>query len=247
LSKSKNISAAAASRLSGFQAKQELEVAKSKRRKDDNRKALLISAAAVVLAIFAQFSYFSFGPGSVEKPFQNAEIVPKPEIAENRTWIGSVTIGEAELEFELDGVNAPQAVANFVKLTTAEFFEGISCHRLVTDGIYVLQCGDPVEDGSGGPGYTWGPLENTPEDDRYTEGVLAMARRGGDGASMGSQFFIVYQDSRIPSDAAGGYTVFGKITAGLDSLKPIIDAGVEGGATDGKPVANTMITRIEVK
>ena len=156
-------------------------------------------------------------------------------------------VGDAALELELDGVNAPQAVANFIDLNSKDFYEGVSCHRLVTEGIYVLQCGDPSGDGSGGPGYTFGPIENAPSDDLYKEAVLAMARVGGDGSSMGSQFFIVYQDSTIPSDAAGGYTIFGKITQGLDQLGPIINAGVEGGATDGPPALPTAIGAIELR
>jgi peptidyl-prolyl cis-trans isomerase B (cyclophilin B) len=156
-------------------------------------------------------------------------------------------VGDAALELELDGVNAPQAVANFISLSRDGFFEGVSCHRLVTDGIYVLQCGDPSGNGSGGPGYNFGPIENAPADDSYVTGSLAMARVGGDGNSMGSQFFIVYQDSRIPSDAAGGYTVFGKITGGLDQLEPIISAGVQGGATDGPPAVETKLGAIEVR
>jgi peptidyl-prolyl cis-trans isomerase B (cyclophilin B) len=74
-----------------------------------------------------------------------------------------------------------------------------------------------------------------------------MARVGGNASSMGSQFFIVYQDSRIPSDSAGGYTVFGKITLGLDQLTPIIEAGVEGGASDGPPALPTVLSAIELR
>jgi peptidyl-prolyl cis-trans isomerase B (cyclophilin B) len=155
-------------------------------------------------------------------------------------------VGEANLELELDGVNAPQAVANFLALSEKGFYEGVSCHRLVTDGIFVLQCGDPSGNGSGGPGYNFGPIENAPADDTYVTGSLAMARVGGDGSSMGSQFFIVYQDSRIPSDAAGGYTIFGKITSGLDQLEPVISAGVEGGASDGPPAVKTSLGAIKL-
>jgi peptidyl-prolyl cis-trans isomerase B (cyclophilin B) len=64
---------------------------------------------------------------------------------------------------------------------------------------------------------------------------------------MGSQFFIVSQDSRIPSDAAGGYTIFGKITSGLDLLEPVISAGVEGGASDGPPAQETRLSSIELR
>ena len=252
MSNQKKIANAAADRLSSFQAKQSLETAKAARRKSDNRLAVMFGAGAVVLALVGQLAYFSFGPGSVtesaEVPrVENSEQVPDESIAEARVWTGSMNVGDATLELELDGVNAPQAVANFVSLAQSGFYEGVSCHRLVTDGIYVLQCGDPSGNGSGGPGYTFGPIENAPADESYLTGSLAMARIGGDGNSMGSQFFIVYQDSRIPSDAAGGYTIFGKITSGLDLLDPIISAGVEGGATDGPPAMETLLSSIELR
>ncbi len=69
-----------------------------------------------------------------------------------------------------------------------------------------------------------------------------MARQSGNAASQGSQFFIVYKDSTIPSDSAGGYTVLGKITSGLDTLMTdVTDKGVQGGGTDGKPAVTTKI------
>ena len=256
MSSKKKATGISSDRLEAFEAKQQLELSKASRRKADNRLALMFGSGAVVLALVGQLAYFSFGPGSVTEsteaepeadPVENAEVVPAPALAESRIWTGSMQVGEASLELELDGVNAPQAVANFLDLSNKGFFEGVTCHRLVTDGIFVLQCGDPSGNGSGGPGYNFGPIENAPSDDSYVTGTLAMARVGGNGNSMGSQFFIVYQDSRIPSDAAGGYTVFGKITAGLDQLAPIIEAGVEGGASDGPPALPTVLSTIELR
>ena len=252
MSTQKKIANAAAERLESFQAKQTLETAKASRRKSDNRLAVMFGVGAVALALVGQFAYFSFGPGvvteSTEAPtVENSEVVPDVALAESRVWTGSMNVGEATLELELDGVNAPQAVANFVSLSQSGFYEGVSCHRLVTDGIYVLQCGDPDGTGGGGPGYNFGPIENAPADDSYVTGSLAMARVGGDGNSMGSQFFIVYQDSRIPSDDVGGYTIFGKITSGLDGLEPVISAGVQGGATDGPPALETLLSAIELR
>jgi peptidyl-prolyl cis-trans isomerase B (cyclophilin B) len=252
VSTQKKIANAAAERLESFQAKQTLETAKASRRKSDNKLAVMFGVGAVALALVGQFAYFSFGPGVVtetaETPtVENSELVPDVAIAESRVWTGSMNVGEATLEIELDGVNAPQAVANFISLSQSGFYEGVSCHRLVTDGIYVLQCGDPDGTGGGGPGYNFGPIENAPADDSYVTGSLAMARVAGNGSSMGSQFFIVYQDSRIPSDDAGGYTIFGKITAGLDGLETVISAGVEGGASDGPPALETRLSTIELR
>jgi peptidyl-prolyl cis-trans isomerase B (cyclophilin B) len=113
--------------------------------------------------------------------------------------------------------------------------------------MYVLQCGDPLGTGSGGPGYNFGPIENAPADNIYGEGLLAMARRGGDANSQGSQFFIVYKDTQLGSDAAGGYTVFGKVTSGLDVVKAIAADGTADGSGDGQPKNAVIISSVNVK
>ncbi|WP_029287079.1 peptidylprolyl isomerase [Cellulomonas sp. HZM] len=177
----------------------------------------------------------------------NLSEVPAPALAENRTWTGDLTLSQGDLGITLDGAKAPQAVANFVTLADKGFFDGTKCHRLTTEGIYVLQCGDPEGTGNGGPGYTWGPIENAPADNVYPAGTIAMARVGGDGSSMGSQFFIVYKDSTIGADSAGGYTVFGKVTSGLDVVTAIADAGTKDKASDGAPVNDVIIKGVKVK
>jgi peptidyl-prolyl cis-trans isomerase B (cyclophilin B) len=179
--------------------------------------------------------------------------VPDPSLAQNRTWTGDIALSQGDLGIELDGAAAPQAVANFVTLAGKGFFTSTKCHRLTTEGIFVLQCGDPpaqgVADtttgGTGGPGYTWGPIENAPADGVYPAGTIAMARTGNDGSSMGSQFFLVYKDSPIPADDAGGYTVFGHITSGMDVLQAIADAGtVEGTQV---PVSDVIIEGVNIQ
>jgi peptidyl-prolyl cis-trans isomerase B (cyclophilin B) len=158
-------------------------------------------------------------------------------------WSGSLTLNDVPLQVELDGIKAPQAVASTISLASSGFYNNVPCHRLTTAGIFVLQCGDPQADGSGGPGYEYGPVENAPADDLYPAGTIAMARQSGNGSSMGSQFFIVYADSSIPSDVAGGYSVIGRVTGGLDLLqKQVVDAGVQNGSNDGKPVVDVRIT-----
>ncbi|MDO8151360.1 peptidylprolyl isomerase [Isoptericola sp. b408] len=177
--------------------------------------------------------------------------LPDPSVAEDRSWTASLDLcvdGVTEtVELELAGADAPQAVASFVALADQGYFDGTQCHRLTTQGIYVLQCGDPTATGTGGPGYSFGPVENAPADDVYPAGTLAMARRGGDAASMGSQFFLVYEDSTIPSDAAGGYKVFGTVTSGLDLIQAVADAGTADGAGDGSPVSPVIIEGVETQ
>ncbi|UZN05134.1 peptidylprolyl isomerase [Cellulomonas sp. S1-8] len=175
----------------------------------------------------------------------NDGVVPDAALAEDRAWSGAITTSAGEIGIELDGAAAPQAVANFVTLAAEGYFDGTICHRLVTEGIRVLQCGDPTATGMGDPGYAWGPVENAPSDDVYPAGTIAMARIGGDGESMGSQFFLVYEDSQIPSDAAGGYTVFGQITSGLDVVQAIADAGTQDGSE--RPVTDVTIEGVEIQ
>lgn len=250
--KTQNIYASAAASAQKFEQHKAAAEQKSNLRKTDNRFALMVSGGAVALALLLQLAYFGFGPGYVASSPEasastNSALVPSPSLAEGREWSGSLTVGGKKLEITLDGRAAPQAVANFVSLAGKSFYQDVSCHRITTAGIFVLQCGDPNGDGTGGPGYNWGPVENAPTDDNYKEGYLAMARRGGDGSSMGSQFFIVYKDSMIPSDAAGGYTVFGKITKGLSGLNAIIKAGTADGSSDGKPAVETKLGAIALK
>jgi peptidyl-prolyl cis-trans isomerase B (cyclophilin B) len=245
-------------KLASFQAKQGLKVQREGTRRKDNRLALIASGAAIGLAVVGQMLYFSVGPGFVAPteevataeptPTQtNSDLVPDPAIAEGRTWTGSLNLNDQSIGLELYGDLAPQATANFVTLAKQGYFEGVSCHRLTTAGIFVLQCGDPDGTGTGGPGYTFGPIENAPLDDMYGEGYLAMARVGGDGFSMGSQFFIVYGSSQILSDAAGGYTVFGKVTSGLDAVKVIAAAGTADGSSDGAPINAVSLSGISVE
>ncbi len=264
--KSNDMQAAAKKSLKTFEEKQNVVDHRIKVRAKDNKLAVLVTAAAFVVALVAQYSYFGFGPGVAKdfcidftqtpKPAVSGTpvplLIPDASISECREWTGVMTINNSNLDIRLDGEAAPQAVANFVDLINLGFYKGVSCHRLTTAGIYVLQCGDPEGNGTGGPGYTFGPLENAPiaaegEQPIYKKGVLAMARSANSPESQGSQFFIVYQDSTIPNDGAGGYTVFGEVTAGLAGLDSIISAGVQGDTGDGKPKTKTIINNITIK
>ena len=251
-----------------FEARQAVHEHRVTRSKRDNLVAGIALGVVAVLVTAAQIYFFTAGPGGAvaggetpaatepagttpgaTAPVANGGQVPDPAAAEGRTWTGTMTFNDAvQLGIELDGAAAPQAVANLVTLNNAHYFDGTACHRLTTAGIFVLQCGDPEGTGRGGPGYSWGPIENAPADNVYPAGTIAMARKGGDGASMGSQFFIVYEDSTIPADAAGGYTVLGRVTSGLDEFKAQLTApGVAGGASDGAPAVPATITAIAVQ
>ncbi|QTX04599.1 peptidylprolyl isomerase [Agromyces archimandritae] len=247
-------------RLRTYQARQESHRLKEHRRVRDNVIASVALVAVAALAIWAQLFYFSGGPGApdpVASPSatpapsaaegENQGDVPSPEIAEGRSWTGTLTLNDTiPLGIELDGAAAPQAVSSEISLIQAGFYDGLACHRLTTSGLFVLQCGDPAGDGTGGPGYSYGPIENAPADGQYPAGTIAMAR-AADPYSQGSQFFIVYDDTELPGDT-GGYSVIGRVTSGLDQLKSgIVDGGVEGGASDGAPATPVKITGFTIE
>ncbi len=137
--------------------------------------------------------------------------------------------------------NAQQTVDSEAFLASSGFYNNTSCHRLTTDGIYVLQCGDPAGDGSGGPGYSV-PDENLPAEGEanYPAGTIAMANAGP--GTSGSQFFIVYADTTLPA----GYSIWGNVVSGLDIVQEVASVGVEGGLTDGPPKQPVFINTATV-
>lgn len=252
-------------RLQVFRAHQAVHEAQVKRRRGEQ---VLAGAIMVVTVAVASLGYWAWGVQNSENTVSAEEAVdelvdsleeqpaetdaapsaPDISLSEYRAWDAALTLDGVELDLRLNGFVAPQAVANFISLSREGFFDGTACHRLTTDGIFVLQCGDPEGTGQGGPDYRFGPIENAPEDDVYEAGTIAMARVSNDGESMGSQFFIVYDDSSIPSDTAGGYTVFGTVTSGLDQLvSDVVSQGVIDGATDGRPVAPAVISKVTIR
>jgi peptidyl-prolyl cis-trans isomerase B (cyclophilin B) len=246
------LSKAAQQRVKTYEAKSNQHESRKGQRRRDNRIAVIAGVSALALALGAQLGYATLNPStpsasSSPDTSDNVLKVPDKALAEDRTWTGSMTLNDGKVGFELDGKKAPQAVANFVTLAKRAYFKGVNCHRVTTEAMYVLQCGDPLGTGSGGPGYNFGPIENAPADNIYGEGLLAMARRGGDAYSQGSQFFIVYKDTQLGSDAAGGYTVFGKVTSGLDVVKAIAADGTADGSGDGQPKNAVIISSVNVK
>ncbi len=169
---------------------------------------------------------------------------PDPSLSEDAKWTATVTTNCGDIVLELDGELAPQTVASFLMLSEDGYYDDTSCHRLTTEGIFVLQCGDPTGTGSGDPGYSYG-VENAPPDGIYPTGTLAMAR-SADPNSNGSQFFIVYDDTQLPVEG-GGYSIFGSVQSGLDIVNSIAEAGVEGGAGDGAPAQPISILNISVE
>jgi len=163
---------------------------------------------------------------------------PPVKPAYKGTVKATVKTNHGDVVLQLDADKAPCTVNSFAFLAKKNFFDKTDCHRLTSGGLNVLQCGDPTAEGEGGPGYQYAN-ENT-EGAEYKEGTVAMAHsRLPD--SNGSQFFMVYKDSELDPD----YTVFGKVTKGLDVLKEIAEGGSEPKG-DGKPKKKVTIRDISI-
>jgi len=170
---------------------------------------------------------------------------PAKTLAQGRAWTATVKTNRGPLTLELFGDKAPQTVSSFLFLSRDKYYDGTPCHRITLSApLQVLQCGDPTGSGNGGPGYSYG-IENAPANGKYPAGTLAMARTQ-DPNSNGSQFFITYGDSTLPTQG-GGYSVFGKVTKGLDVLQAIAKQGTADGSPDGAPKNPVTITSITVE
>jgi len=118
----------------------------------------------------------------------------------------------SEIRIEFFPADAPKTVENFVTLAKKGFYNGLAFHRVVPD--FVVQGGDPKGNGTGGPGYT---IKAEFNKQKHVRGSLAMAR-SQDPDSAGSQFYITYGPT---PHLDGSYTVFGKVTSGMDHVDRI--------------------------
>lgn len=172
--------------------------------------------------------------------------VGKPEANVPRSGKQVMTINTnlGEIAIEMDLAKTPCTAGSYAYLAGKKFFDNTKCHRLVAD-IGALQCGDPGGDGTGGPTYRYGD-ENLPVNRRpaYPEGAVAMANAGPD--TNGSQFFFVFKDSPLQAQ----YSLFGKVTKGMDIIKKVAEGGDDGAyaqqAGGGRPKTEIVFQTVTV-
>jgi cyclophilin family peptidyl-prolyl cis-trans isomerase len=122
-----------------------------------------------------------------------------------------ITTARGDIVFELYPDTAPMAVSSFVYLTSEGYYDGLIFHR--RDEGFVIQGGDPLGTGRGGPGYRFN--DELADSYTYDRGVVAMANSGSN--TNGSQFFIMLADYPLPKK----YTIFGRVTEGMEVVDQI--------------------------
>lgn len=134
-----------------------------------------------------------------------------------------ISTPKGDITFDILGDEGPKAASNFLALAESGFYDGLTFHRV--EPGFVIQGGDPLGNGTGGPGYKF-------EDDSvsldYDAGIVAMANSGPD--TNGSQFFIMLEDNpSLPKL----YSVFGRVTSGMDVVQQIAVGDIMTSVTVG--------------
>ncbi|MEU3654932.1 peptidylprolyl isomerase [Streptomyces sp. NPDC032161] len=232
-------------------------------RRRSKRLTIAVSAAVAVVAVGGVGTYLVLdGDDKKDKSDAAASASPSPSTTESAEpepamaidkkakYTMSLKTGAGDIAFTMEAAKTPHTTNSFKALADKGFFDGTKCHRLTTQGIFVLQCGDPKGDGTGGPGYTI-PDENLTALGKagadgtvtYPAGTVAMANTGQPHTG-GSQFFLVYKDSKLPPS----YTPFGTMdAASLKTVEKVGAAGVAGGAGgDGAPKTAVDISKAAV-
>jgi len=129
--------------------------------------------------------------------------------------IAEIVTGKGTMKVELYEQDAPNTVANFVKLSEKGYYDGLTFHRVIPD--FVIQGGCPQGSGAGGPGYSI-DCELTGSNQYHDRGVLSMAHAGRN--TGGSQFFVCHSRNNT-SHLDGVHTCFGKVTEGVEYVDEI--------------------------
>jgi len=165
---------------------------------------------------------------------------PPMTIDKNKEYTVTIKTNLGEIKAQLFPQDAPITVNNFVFLARNGFYDGVKFHRVVRG--FVIQGGDPLGNGTGGPGYKFADEKITRD---YALGTLAMANSGPN--TNGSQFFITLADlsGRLPKK----YTIFGQVTEGLDVVKKIeaVPVNAAPGGELSSPTADIHIETVTIE
>ncbi|MEP7158235.1 MAG: peptidylprolyl isomerase [Chloroflexota bacterium] len=156
---------------------------------------------------------------------------PAMALEPSKKYSATIDTSAGQMTADLLVTDAPQTVNNFVFLARDGFYDGVIFHRVIPG--FMIQGGDPTGTGTGGPGYRF---KDEPVSRRYDRGILAMANAGPN--TNGSQFFVMHANYNLPPN----YTIFGKLTAGEDTLDKIATAPTGAQDRPTQPVTINKVT-----
>ncbi|WP_372789267.1 peptidylprolyl isomerase [Paraconexibacter sp.] len=179
------------------------------------------------------------GCKAVEAPDPKGEQrleAPSEGLDPAKTYTVTFATNCGSFSVRLDVKNSPKTSASMAALVKSGFYDGLTFHRIVPG--FVIQGGDPLGDGQGGPGYS--VVESPKSSATYTKGVVAMAKTQiEDPGTSGSQFFVVSgDDAGLPPE----YAVAGKVTKGLDTVETIEQVPVGPNDVPQTPVVISKAT-----
>ena len=158
---------------------------------------------------------------------------PEMKIDPAKKYTATIETEAGTMVAELYPKIAPNTVNSFVFLAREKFYEDVIFHRIIPG--FMIQGGDPEGTGGGGPGYE---LKAEFNDTKHERGILSMARTS-DPDSAGSQFFVMHDRAEHLDNQ---YTVFGKVTKGLEVIDKIVNAPKDENDRPLKPVKIKKIT-----
>jgi len=163
--------------------------------------------------------------------------ITKEPIERDKNPIVVMETNHGTMEIELFWKETPKIAENFLRLVISQYYDGLTFHRIVPG--FVIQGGDPLGTGTGGPGYT---LPDEPTTKKHDRGALAMAR-GAEG-NNGSQFYIVLSKERTAHLDAQNFSIFAQVVKGMEVVEKI--AQVEKGPRD-MPKEKVIMTKVYEK
>lgn len=244
-------------------AKKKAEKKHEARRELTRRLAIALGLGIVVVTLFSLGTFLGDGQGGLpsgyegfrsqntacgaeapdaeqvrtfEEPAHQDDITPQSEVT------ATIETSCGPLVIELDPAGYPHTVDSFVFLARQGFYDGQVFYRIF-DGFKV-EAGDPIADGTGGPGYRV-PDEFPPDDFEYSKDVVAMANQGK--RTTGSQFFIVLSDDAAALNPV--FNVLGKLISGQDTLDRMVQVPVArrpGTREDSLPLETVYIESVTI-
>ncbi len=162
---------------------------------------------------------------------------PFPLIDSKKQYTATLNTSEGKITVELYADKTPVTVSNFVALAKKNFYNNTIFHRVIKG--FMIQGGDPIGNGTGGPGYKFNDEQFSGE---YTRGTIAMANSGPN--TNGSQFFIMHQAVSLPKN----YVIFGQVADGMDVVDKIANAPVKPSASgeNSTPVTPVVVKSVSI-